>query len=231
MVVYLLTNSVKINSIQYIMKIKLLAAFAILALSSFIPSGQAAEKGDPKVELKAIVEKVQAKLKEGKKTEADLAENFKEFDDLLAEHKGEKTDDVSQILMMKAMLYIQVLDNPEKGTALITQLQKEYPDTKNGKNADKILDSLKKQAESKKIRAELVEGAKFPDFTEKDLAGKPLSIANYKGKVVLLDFWATWCGPCKAELPNVIKTYEAHHGKGFEIIGISLDDSEDKLTA
>jgi len=59
---------------------------------------------------------------------------------------------------------------------------------------------------------------------QNDTAGKPIDLAAYKGKVVLLDFWATWCGPCIGELPNVIAAYEKYHAKGFEIVGISLDE-------
>ena len=77
---------------------------------------------------------------------------MKEFDALLAKHKGEKTDDVAQILLMEAMLYLQVLDNNEKGAELIKQLQRDFPDTKPAENADKILASMKKQEEAKKIK-------------------------------------------------------------------------------
>ncbi len=66
-------------------------------------------------------------------------------------------------------------------------------------------------------------------FTAVD--GKKVDIKDYKGKVVLVDFWATWCGPCIAELPNVLKTYEKFRAKGFEIIGVSLDQRKEPLEA
>jgi len=90
-------------------------------------------------ELQTIVQSVQSKLKAGKNTEVDLAADLVSFDQLLAKHAGEKTDDVAQILYMKAMLYLQVLDNADKGKMLIQKLKSDYPDTKLGKRADQML--------------------------------------------------------------------------------------------
>lgn len=62
-----------------------------------------------------------------------------------------------------------------------------------------------------------------PDFTVKDLKGREISLSNYSGKVVFLNFWATWCGPCKAEIPSFIEAYKQYKDKGMAIIGISVD--------
>jgi thiol-disulfide isomerase/thioredoxin len=211
------------------MKCLLLAAvFALTLLASALES-PAADTNQITTDLNAIVAKINDKLKNGQDTEKDLAPNLAEFDTLFAKYKDEKTDAVARILFMKATLYLQVLEKTDAGVALLHQIQKDYPGTKTAEGADAILAAVKRQEEAKKISASLTSGSVFPDFSVKDLAGKPLSIANYKGKVLLIDFWATWCGPCVAELPNVLKTYEQYHGKGFDIIGISLDQDRSKL--
>ncbi len=67
-------------------------------------------------------------------------------------------------------------------------------------------------------------------FKANDTEGKPVNFpADFKGKIVLVDFWATWCGPCMIEMPNVVKAYEKYHASGFEILGISLDNEKSIL--
>jgi peroxiredoxin len=66
------------------------------------------------------------------------------------------------------------------------------------------------------------------DFTMNDTTGKPVMLSSLKGKYLLVDFWASWCRPCRAENPNVVKAYNGYNRKGFDVIGVSLDKNRDK---
>ena len=63
------------------------------------------------------------------------------------------------------------------------------------------------------------------DFTLKDMNDKDVTLADYKGKVILLDFWATWCGPCKVEIPGLRRDQQKYGPKGLQVVGISVDDT------
>ncbi|NML65250.1 AhpC/TSA family protein [Hymenobacter sp. RP-2-7] len=69
-------------------------------------------------------------------------------------------------------------------------------------------------------------GAEAPAFTQQTPEGKPVSLADYRGKYVLVDFWASWCTPCRAENPAVLKAYNAFKDRNFEVLGVSLDEEK-----
>lgn len=87
---------------------------------------------------------------------------------------------------------------------------------------------IKKQNDAKNV---LASGKPAPNFTQNDVDGKPLSLSDLRGKVVLIDFWASWCGPCRKENPNVVKLYNKYKDSGFTVLSVSLDDNKDNWLA
>ncbi len=71
-------------------------------------------------------------------------------------------------------------------------------------------------------------GMPAPEFTQNDSLGNPVSLSSFRGKYLLIDFWAAWCPPCRAENPNVVEAYHKYNNKGFEVLGVSLDRSRER---
>jgi peroxiredoxin len=101
---------------------------------------------------------------------------------------------------------------------LYQKLPKSAQETPSGKDLAKAIEMAKKTGV----------GQVAMDFTQNDTLGKPVSLSSFRGKYVLLDFWASWCGPCRAENPNVVKAYNAYKSKGFEVLSVSLDKESAK---
>ncbi len=102
-------------------------------------------------------------------------------------------------------------------------------------DAQKRLAQLEAQIEmqaqieqSQKSAAKIAPGEIAPNIVMNDPSGNPMSLESLRGKVVLIDFWASWCGPCRRENPNVVRTYQKYNPKGFEIFSVSFDQDGNK---
>lgn len=116
---------------------------------------------------------------------------------------------------------------------LLETLVKSHPDHALAKTADRVLKGTAaggRYGARRATPADTLTGKPAPAFSVTGLDGKSYSPESFKGKVLLIDFWAFWCGPCKAEMPNVVSTYEKYKDKGFVILGISLDNEKTKAS-
>lgn len=142
--------------------------------------------------------------------------------DQLGKHYQEKADSITKANSNTYLAAYMVASN--MGGMDAEELAAKYeilgPDAKATTYGKKIAERIQK------LSAVAV-GQVAPDFTLNTPEGQPLSMHSIKGKVKIIDFWASWCGPCRGENPNVVKIYKEFHPKGLEILGVSLDSNKE----
>ena len=150
----------------------------------------------------------------------DKAELLKNFSyDFIAKYPNE---DFSLLLLETMLLPNQDIDKIKESMALLEGvMNRNQANTILGR---KVLTYIQQQEAVANVKV----GKVAPDFSAPTPEGEMLALSDIKGKATIIDFWASWCGPCRRENPNVVRIYEKYHDKGLEIIGVSLDRENQK---
>jgi len=163
---------------------------------------------------------IQADNSQAQKVNTDMQGAFTEFQNTYKSFLAENSSSPALIAALGA-----TDPNADFATyeSIVQQLYNSFPQSPTVQSIGADYQRMKAQKEAENV---LAPGKPAPDFTEMMLDRKTMmSLSDLKGKVVLLDFWASWCGPCRKENPNVVKLYEKYKSKGFTVLSVSLDDN------
>lgn len=182
---------------------------------------------DPRPEIVALARRYDLQAKLGRIPAMSDEDKSKLIEELAASLESANTDDPAglQMAVQMAQQTAQMLDRT--GSTELALKAYETFSAKLAEKKDERLDRVVQSMQGTMRRLALLGNTMEVKGTTLD--GQPFDLASYKGKVVLVDFWATWCGPCIGELPNLKAMYDAYHDKGFEVVGISLDEDEEAL--
>ncbi|MBB4118056.1 peroxiredoxin [Mesonia hippocampi] len=182
---------------------------------------------DMRKEMEALRKEMEALRKEEFSDPAELQKQIKEKRDLIAQKDTEIRKKIIQenpnslvsILMLSDLVNMKTLPSTET-KALFESLSKDAQESAIGK---KINESFQAAAVAAAAAASTEVGAKAPEFSAPTPEGNQLALKDAMGKITLIDFWASWCKPCRIANPEIVKLYEKFHDKGFNILGVSLD--------
>lgn len=132
----------------------------------------------------------------------------------------------SPIVSVFALSYAQDLD-VETVKSKLKAIAAKYPENSSVKQVKNLFDNMAQAQQQAPRQGNVQVGQMAPDFTLPDVDGKPFSLSSLKGKWVLVDFWASWCGPCRVENPHVVEAYNRFKDQNFTVLGVSLDQDKD----
>ncbi len=179
-------------------------------------------------EMQIVIDTLQAKGDEEKL--ASAVTSIKEMNVSLTRYIEQYADTTSHL--PNAIFAAQILNPQAEGAFLesfVQSLPSRFPNSKlAGDFTNKYNEMMGALSQQNQASSEMSTGTQAPEIRLQTPDGEMVSLSSFKGKYVLIDFWASWCGPCRQENPNVVRAYNSFKDKNFTVLGVSLDENKDK---